>query len=318
MSNSSEETSFGARLSRALSEADMSQAQLARSVDVSAKTIERYASRDNPPSLQRKDVQETISAISSQLGVREEWLTEAEGEMRAGLRTSDPDGGRHIGARLNNPLKEARLSADLSCQEAAAFLQERGVDVSSQEFSDLEGGNADNMDRYGAAIYLLAKRAESLSQSGKELTEGHLSTDVQVIPELQPGGLEEASHVSGGEGLLLSKTYIRQRHGIDPSKAVAMRVRGDGMVDALRPGQIVLAMQWDRGRELEDGAIYGLKGPHGFSIRRLRFGRQEERPIIWVWADNDEYADQRRSLTPEEFDQEYQVLAIALGTEQRL
>lgn len=97
-----------------------------------------------------------------------------------------------------------------------------------------------------------------------------------------------------------------------------MRVRGDGMVDALRPGQIVLTMQWDRGRELEDGAIYGLKGPHGFSIRRLRFGRQEERPIIWVWADNDEYGDQRRSLTPEEFDQEYQVLAIALGTEQRL
>lgn len=320
MSNSSQENTFGARLSRALREANMSQAQLARSVDVSAKTIERYASRDRPPSLQREDVRETILAVSNQLDIREEWLTEGEGEMKAGARASGSGRGPHDEI-WSNPLREARLSAGLSRPEAAAYLQERGVDVSIQDISDFESGDADSVGpgRYGTAIYLLARRAERPPQSGEEPMGGKdISADVRVVPELQAGGLEETPRASRRGEFLLSKTYIRQQYGVDPSTTVVMRVRGDGMIGTLHPGQMVLAVQWDRGRELEDGAVYGLKGPHGFSVRRLRFGREEERPVIWVWADNEEYEDQRRSLTPEEFNQEYQVLAIALGVEQKL
>lgn len=244
--------------------------------------------------------------------------------MRVDVRASGSGKGPR-GEVWSNPLKKARLSAGLSRPEAAVYLQERGVDMSIQDISDLESGDADSAGtgRYGTAIYLLARRAESplpgsSPQGEKEPAGEATSADVQVVPELQAGGLEETPRLPQKGGLMLSKTYIRQRYGVDPARTVVMRVRGDGMIGTLHPGQMVLGAQWDRGRELEDGAVYGLEGPHGFSVRRLRFSRREERPVIWVWADNDEYADQRRSLTPEEFDKEYRVLAIALGTEQRL
>ena len=47
------------------------------------------------------------------------------------------------------------------------------------------------------------------------------------------------------------------------------------MRDILRPGQKVLAARWE-GEDLKDSVIYGLRGPLGFSVKRLRFDRDGE------------------------------------------
>lgn len=312
MSNSSEASTFGARLSEALSESGMSQAQLARLVDVSAKTIERYASRESPPSLNRKDVKETLRAVSNQLNVRRKWLVEGRGEMRPAFDGSSSAGEAHL------PLKRARQDAGLSHEEAARYLQERGIDLSKQDLIDLEksGATEKGLGPYGAAIYHLSQ------YGGTQVSGEGLGLEMQRIPQLQTDTGETKSLSFHEGGLALPKAYIRQRYGTRPDRLIMVRVRGDGMAGTLQPGQTVFAARLDKKQDLEDGAVYALRGPHGFRLRRLRFsqseGKSEGKPVIWIWADNDKYADQRRCLTVEEFDRKYQVIAVAIGVEQRL
>jgi hypothetical protein len=60
-----------------------------------------------------------------------------------------------------------------------------------------------------------------------------------------------------------------------------MRVRGDSMCNTLCPGQKVLAARWE-GENLKDSVIYGLRGPLGFSIKRLKFDRVDQELVIWI------------------------------------
>ncbi len=64
------------------------------------------------------------------------------------------------------------------------------------------------------------------------------------------------------------------------------------MRDTLRPGQKVLAARWE-GEDLKDSVSYGLRGPLGFSIKRLKFDRVDKEPVIWIWSDNPDDADRR-------------------------
>lgn len=308
MPNSSRADTFGERLSKALSESGMSQAELARLVDVSAKTIERYTRRDQPPSLNRKDVKETLRAVSNELSVRKKWLVEGEGQMRPARDESGPAGESHL------PLKRARQDAGLSHEEAVRYLQERGLHLNKQELIDLEDGGATEKDlgRYGRAIYLLSQR------EGTGPSSGDWGSEMQPIPQLQTDTGETKTFSLQEGGLALPKAYIRQRFGTRPGRVVMIRVRGDGMAKTLRPGQTVFAARVGKKQDLEDGAVYALRGPHGFRLRRLRFSQSEGKPVIWIWPDNDEYADQRHCLTVEEFDRTHQVIAVAIGVEQRL
>jgi phage repressor protein C with HTH and peptisase S24 domain len=146
-------------------------------------------------------------------------------------------------------------------------------------------------------------------------SEGEI-VELQNVPELEAGaGNDLMKPVNGG--LKLPKRYIREAYGVQPNRLCVLRVRGDSMRDTLRPGQRLMAARWE-GEDLEDGVIYGLRGPLGFTVKRLRFGREEGQPVIWVWSDNEEYADHRHWLPLSDFEDEYDVIAKALEVGQKL
>jgi len=141
--------------------------------------------------------------------------------------------------------------------------------------------------------------------------------DLQKVPEVEAGaGNDVLKEVNGG--LQMPKQWIREAYGIRPDRLCVMRVRGDSMLNTLRPGQRLMAATWEGDEDLEDGVVYGLRGPLGFTVKRIRFDRKDGKPIIWVWSDNDEYADHRHWLTPEEFEGEYDVVAKALEVGKKL
>jgi len=145
---------------------------------------------------------------------------------------------------------------------------------------------------------------------------GKEEEQLQHIPEVEVGaGDEVLKEVNGA--LQLPKRYIRQVYGVRPGRLCMMRVRGDSMRDTLRPGQRLMAARWE-GEDLEDGGVYGLRSPHGFAVKRLRFDRQEGEAVVWVWSDNPEYADHRHWLPIEQFEEEYTVIAVALEVSQAL
>lgn len=308
MDSSSEVSSFGDRLSKALEEKGMSQAHLARLVNVNPKTIERYAGRENPPSLNRSDVKSTMMAIAEELDVRREWLVEGTGSMSL---SSTADLGST--GSFPDPLRRARESIGLSPGQAVQHLKKHGMEITEQDLLALEKkeeGNSELRD-YGTAVHLLTR-------AGKGPLRVDLEDEMQRVPQVRPTADGEIQLGVREGGLVLPKTYIRQRYGIAPGRVVVVRVRGDSMVDTLRPGQVVVAARWNEGESLEDGAVYGLKGPHGFSLERIRFDRSKGDPVIWIWADSERYADQRRRFGLEEFEQEYSVVLIALGVEKQL
>lgn len=140
-------------------------------------------------------------------------------------------------------------------------------------------------------------------------------TELQLVQEVEVGAGDEMAVVNSG--LKMPKRWIRQAFGIRPDRLCTLRVRGDSMLDTLRPGQRLMAAQWE-GQNLEDGTVYGLRGPLGFTVKRLRFDRVDDEPVIWVWADNPEYSDHRHYLSRGEFEDEYTVFAKALEVGQKL
>jgi len=155
-----------------------------------------------------------------------------------------------------------------------------------------------------------------LTEVNSESTEEDLDLELQRVPEIETGAGEEVDMEPINAGLVLPKSYIRQRYGVRPDRLCVMRVRGDSMMNTLRPQQRVVAAEHE-GEILRDG-IYGLHGPLGFSIKRLVFDRKENEPVIWIWSDNDKYEEQRHYITQEVFQQDYKVIAKALEVGQGL
>jgi len=168
--------------------------------------------------------------------------------------------------------------------------------------------NRAELEKVGHGVYTIA--APQAVGADKD------SVDLLHVPEVEVGaGDEVLTEVNGG--LQLPKRYIRQVYGVRPGRLCMMRVRGDSMRDTMRPGQRLMAAKWE-GENLEDGGIYGLRSPHGFAVKRLRFDRQDGKAVVWIWSDNDEYADHRHWLPIEEFEDEYAVIAVALEVSQSL
>lgn len=135
------------------------------------------------------------------------------------------------------------------------------------------------------------------------------------VPEIEMGAGNEMNTEPVNGNLVLPRNYIRREYGVRPNRLVIMRVRGTSMLDTLRPGQKVLAAK-HQGDALENGVVYGLRGPLGFSVKRLKFEKIEGEHRIWVWSDNED--DPRFHLSRSEFQGEYDVVAKALEVGQKL
>jgi phage repressor protein C with HTH and peptisase S24 domain len=145
--------------------------------------------------------------------------------------------------------------------------------------------------------------------------EDYKGRQFQKVPIIQVGAGQEMLVVS--DDLALPEKWIRQTYCVPPEQVCLMKVRGDSMLDTLHPGQRLIAARHD-GEALQDGLIYGLRSPLGFQVKRLRFDRIDGERVVWIWSDNDEYADQRRYLPAPAFEEEYDVIAKALEVSQAL
>lgn len=211
-------------------------------------------------------------------------------------------------------LKEARKELGLSQDDAFARLRMAGRDISLSSYKRWERGERDLPKEVAEeVIRLLGKSEEELMKKRV----GPPGLEMQPVPEIETGGSEKGGTGADGSTLALPRPYVRSEYGVDPERLVLMRVRGLGMADTLRPGQTVLAARHE-GEDLEDDVIYGLRGPLGFTVKRLRFDRKEGTPVIWIWPDNPELEDQRRCLELSELEEEYDVVAKALEVRQKL
>ena len=160
-----------------------------------------------------------------------------------------------------------------------------------------------------------------LRESGRNVDnvrseEDYEDRQLQKIPTIEVGAGQEMLVVS--DDLALPEEWIRQTYCVPPEKLCLMKVRGDSMLDTLRPGQRLIAARYDGSQALQDGLIYGLRSPLGFQVKRIRFDRKDGERVVWIWSDNDEYADQRRYLSAPAFEEEYDVIAKALEVSQAL
>lgn len=167
-------------------------------------------------------------------------------------------------------------------------------------------GRRENPSRDG---YVTGRAAGSAS--------GRAQKGLYDVPELQAGAGNDVTQKITGGGLQLPRHYIRSEYGIRPEKLCLIRVRGDSMKPTLLEGQKVIAARWE-GEPLRDGVVYALEGPLGYTVKRLRFGREDGEAVIWVWSDNDAYADHRHYLTRGAFEEEYTVIAWAIELGQKL
>ncbi len=160
-----------------------------------------------------------------------------------------------------------------------------------------------------------------LRESGRNVDnvrseEDYEDRQLQKIPTIEVGAGQEMLVVS--DDLALPEEWIRQTYCVPPEQVCLMKVRGDSMLDTLRPGQRLIAARHDGSEPLQDGLIYGLRSPLGFQVKRIRFDRKDGERVVWIWSDNDEYADQRRYLPAPAFEEEYDVIAKALEVSQAL
>jgi len=146
--------------------------------------------------------------------------------------------------------------------------------------------------------------------------EDYEDRQLQKVPTIEVGAGQEMLVVS--DDLALPEDWIRQTYCVPPEQVCLMKVRGDSMLDTLRPGQRLIAARHDGSEPLQDGLIYGLRSPLGFQVKRIRFDRKDGERVVWIWSDNDEYADQRRYLPAPTFEEEYDVIAKALEVSQAL
>lgn len=187
----------------------------------------------------------------------------------------------------------------------------RDPDSVSQALRGLRGRGL--VEKTGHGWYDLADKPDT----GKDQISSHEGHDLHLIPEVEvaagPGREAQLEEVNGG--FYVPEQYIRRVYGVRPEKLCVMRVVGDSMVDTLQPGQRVVAARWE-GEKPRDGAIYGLHGPTGFMVKRLRFGREEGQDVIWIWSDNEDRG--RWWVTMDEFEQEYTPLAWAIEVGKKL
>lgn len=258
------------------------------------------------------------------------------------LASRIPDG---LDLESRQRLEEARERAGLSHREAARILRNDGYEITEEELVAWEGGTLQQAppvscttavelfstsQAEGPAVQKNGGQEEASDSTDRTLRTGgggdsesrRLSDageiEFQPVPEIDRGIAEDLSPPPSEGQLVLPKPYIRRRYGIPPDRIVMMRMRGDSMEDTLSAGQRILAVRWGEDQKLKDGAIYGLHSDAGFMTRRIRFDRKNGRQVIWIWADNPDYAEQRHYLTEEEFEQEYEIVARALETSQKL
>jgi len=221
--------------------------------------------------------------------------------------------GEEEAARLKQTRKELGLSRD----DAFVRLRIAGKDISFSSYKRWERGERDiSRDTATEIIGLLRKSEQELMR--EEVTgTGPEDMELQPVPEIEMETGEDTGAHPKDNSLVLPRSYIRSEYGVHPERLVVMRVRGRSMAGTLSPGQKVLAARHE-GQDLEDDVIYGLRGLLGFMVKRLRFDRKEGKPVIWIWSDNPELADQRRCLELSEFEEEYDVVAKALEVRQKL
>ncbi|MCS3669282.1 transcriptional regulator with XRE-family HTH domain [Salinibacter ruber] len=211
-------------------------------------------------------------------------------------------------------LKQAREKLGLSRDDAFVRLRMAGKDISFSSYKRWERGERDISRSMATEIIEILQKSEQ-EIMGDRIEPG--GEDLQTVPEIEMEVSDDDSTRGTNSNLMLSRSYIRSEYGIHPERLVVMRVRGRSMLDTLRPGQKVLAVRQE-GQDLEDDVIYALRGPLGFTVKRLRFDRKEAGPVIWIWPDNPEQEDQRRCLNLNDFEEEYTVVAKALEVRQKL
>lgn len=222
-------------------------------------------------------------------------------------------------------LKQAREELGLSRDDAFVRLRMAGKDISFSSYKRWERGERDiSRDMATEVIGLLQKSEREIMREAISPVDG----EMQPVPEIEMESTEDGDAPARNRStvknpnlentnLVLPRSYIRSEYGVHPERLVIMRVRGQSMVDTLNPGQKVIAVRHE-GKELEDDVIYGLRGPHGFMVKRLRFDRKEAKPVIWIWSDNPEQADQRHCMGLSDFKEEYSVVAKMLEVGQKL
>lgn len=165
----------------------------------------------------------------------------------------------------------------------------------------------------GYGLYDLPERVDTIDEQEKPTQNSSLHHIPEVEVDAGPGREPQLEEVNGG--FYVPEQYIRQMYGVRPSKLCVMRVLGDSMMDTLRPGQRVVSARWE-GENLRDGTIYGLHGPTGFMVKRVRFARKNNEDVIRICSDNSD-ADEWW-VTTDEFEQEYTPLAWAIEVGQKL
>jgi transcriptional regulator with XRE-family HTH domain len=214
-------------------------------------------------------------------------------------------------------LKQTREGLGLSRDDAFVRLRMAGKDISFSSYKRWERGERDISRDTATEIIGLLRKSEQELMRGEVAGTGPEDMELQPVPEIEmEAGGDTGAHPKSSS-LVLPRSYIRSEYGVHPERLVVMRVRGRSMAGTLSSGQKVLAARHE-GQDLEDDVIYGLRGPLGFMVQRLRFDRKEGKPVIWIWSDNPELADQRRCLELSEFEEEYDVVAKALEVRQKL
>jgi len=264
----------------------------------------------NEKEMRRAEILERVDMSGTRLdNILEELLDEREiVRVKRGIYDLPENVG--LGEDSRRRLKEARQRAGLGYSTAARYLQERGEMVDEDTLIGWERETLQEPPPVDLedVIELLELHARNKGSQASEDEEG---LELEKVQEIIVGAGDETAIEPVDSGLALPKSYIRTRYGVRPDRLCIMRVRGNSMVDTLRPDQrVVSAMH--KGKDLREGAVYGIRGPLGFAIKRLRFDRIEGEPVIWIWSDNDECADQRHYVTRETFDHDYEVIAKAL------
>lgn len=204
-------------------------------------------------------------------------------------------------AEPHDKLREKRNALGLSQQEAADRLE-----VAYSTYRAYESGrNTPRSMSWEEALGRLDK-----SDSAITVPSAGRNANLVKVPELAAGAGNEHEEEPNG-GLMLPERWVRQTYGVKPERLCIIRVRGDSMRDTLQAGQRVYAARY-AGEPLQDGAIYALRLPLGFAIKRIRFGYEGGEDVIWIWSDNDNYAQHRHHVTRQRFDDEYEIIAQAL------
>lgn len=115
MTSSTEASTFGERLYRAMEQADLNNTEVASEVGVSDKTIGRYLDRNAPPSLDKKKTEKTIESLAELLDVRFDWLLNGEGPVGRGMGGGPTSGEQslQISDSLHRvPEVEVKISSD--------------------------------------------------------------------------------------------------------------------------------------------------------------------------------------------------------------